>query len=122
MKPEITSITTMAIRDGAGEVVALIEVKPVDAGVHAQLEGLRSATDPVSDLRRVGVGIAETCQQVMQSMRHRLDELAPDEFELKFGVTISAEGGVPLISKASGEATLEVTAKWVHKPSDIQVV
>lgn len=117
MAPDRIATGSMIVRDAEGTVVALIETQPVDAGVHEQLEGLRSASDPVSDLSKVGVGIAETCQQVMQSMQARLDALAPDDFELKFGVTISAEGGVPFISKASGEATLEVTAKWTKHPS-----
>lgn len=39
-------------------------------------------------------------------------DLIPDEMTLEFGVSLSGELGIPLVSKASGEGTLTVTATW----------
>jgi hypothetical protein len=103
----------MVVRNPAGEPVALVELTYTDSGLADQLGGLRGGmADALGNMEKVGEGIAETCRQVMQSVRANTDALAPDEFELTFGVKISGEGGIPLVTKASGEATLEVKARW----------
>ena len=106
---------TMAIHDAAGNVVAAIEITAADPGLADQLDAFRGVRDTVTDLAAVGHGIAETCGQIIGSLRSQLAHLAPDDFELAFGVKIAGEAGIPLITKASGEATIEVRATW-HKP------
>lgn len=109
-------LATRAIHDAAGNLVAAIEVTAVEPGLAAQLEAFRSVRDNVTDLAAVGHGIAETCGQIIGSVRGQLAHLAPDDLELTFGVKIAGEAGIPLITKASGEATIEVKATWRKLP------
>lgn len=111
-----TPPATMAIHDAAGNIVAAIEITAADPGLAEQLDAFRGVRDNVTDLAAVGHGIAETCGQIIGSVRSQLAHLAPDDLELAFGVKIAGEAGIPLITKASGEATIEVRATW-HKPS-----
>jgi hypothetical protein len=68
--------------------------------------------DQLIDLEEVGTAIVQTCQQIVTRVSSGLAQGRPDELELTFGVSLSAEGGIPLITKASGEATFEVRAQW----------
>lgn len=109
-------LTTMTVHDQAGNVVAAIEIFPVDPGLAEQLDVFRSARDTTADLAAVGRAIAETCGQIVGSIRSQLAQLTPDDLELTFGVKIAGEAGLPLITKASAEATIEVKATWHRQP------
>ena len=37
---------------------------------------------------------------------------APDKFAIEFGVKLAGETGVPMLTKASGEANFKVTVEW----------
>lgn len=112
-----TPPATMAVHDHAGNVVAAIEITVIDPGLDEQLDAFRSARDKAADLAAVGHGIAETCGQIIGSVRGHLAQLAPDDLELTFGVKVAGEAGIPLITKASGEATIEVKATWRKSPA-----
>lgn len=50
-------------------------------------------------------------------MKSKLETNFPDQVNLTFGVSVSMEGGIPLITKATGDATFTVKAKWKRKKS-----
>ena len=37
---------------------------------------------------------------------------APERFAIEFGVKLAGEAGVPMLTKASGEASFKVTVEW----------
>ena len=99
-----------------GQPSFLIDVTPLSAESAEQLSVLRGvgrvAADALSDLGEVGSTIAQTCQQVLGSVRSGLADARPDELELTFGVSVSAEGGLPLVTKVASDATFEVRVQW----------
>jgi hypothetical protein len=105
-----------AVRGKSGNPAFLIEVVPGDVGDAAQAAVLRGrqpiTPDQLVDLEEVGTAIVQTCQQVVERVSSGLAQACSDELELTFGVSLSAEGGIALITKASGEATFEVRAMW----------
>jgi hypothetical protein len=91
----------------------MIEVVPGEAADVSALRGRKPpAADELIDLDEVGNTIVQACQQVVSKVTSGLKAARPDELEMTFGVSLSAEGGIPLITKASGEATFEVRAQW----------
>lgn len=117
MEPAVTSsISSSLIFDESGKPVALIEVSGLDAAVADQVRALRGGVrETTQNLASVGLGIATTCRQIINSIQENLSDIKPNEFEIKFGVKLSTEGGLPLIAKAKGEATIEVRAVWCEK-------
>ena len=91
----------------------LVEVSRSD--VDDQLGALRgagTATSALSDISQVGDAIVAACDAIFAPVQSAVGELAPDELEVEFSVSISAEGGVPIVAKVSGEATFAVKATW----------
>jgi len=88
----------------------LIEVVPGEqAALGARSISVEGAVDAV---REVGKTIASTCESVFAAVRADLEDAMPTELELEFGVSLSAEGGIPLVGKLGTGATFKVTAKW----------
>ena len=66
----------------------------------------------------------QSFDQAVQAMRQNagvllasLQDLAPEEIEVSFGVKVGAEAGTPFfgLAKASGEASYEVKLTWKSK-------
>lgn len=68
--------------------------------------------DALNKLRDIGRSIADVCRSLHEEVKDSMEAAQPDEFVLEFGVKVSAEGSA-IIAKATGEASLKVTAKWV---------
>jgi hypothetical protein len=107
----------LPLYDKAGKLIAFVEITP-NATADLPETDLRGFDigGAAERLKDAGNAIAETCDSIMSAMRARLADLQPDEVELEFGVTLGGEVGVPIISKASAEATLSVKAIW-HRSS-----
>lgn len=101
---------TRVILDAQGNPWFAIEVEPSDA------TPLRGVTDTAENVARsltdVGDVIAKASRDVLESMRAGLGTLTPDEVELEFGVSLSGEVGIPMVTKASGQATFTVRVCW----------
>ena len=93
-----------------GQIVYAIEA------IDSSPSPLRGAADAagaaLAGLGDVGAVIASACEDIIGAMKAGLAASAPDEVELTFGVSVTAEGSVPLIVKASGQATIGVKAVW----------
>lgn len=57
---------------------------------------------------------AEALKENAKFLLKTLEELAPQEVEVSFGIKAGAEAGTPFfgLAKASGEASYSVTIKW----------
>ena len=102
--------------DGS-ESVFLVEVTPLAVDSFDQSKILRGRGTPeqaLTNLRQVGDAIVQTCEDVSAAIRERFADAPPDELEVKFGVSLSGEGGVPLVGKVKADSSFEVTARWTR--------
>jgi len=63
-------------------------------------------------VRAIGTTIAETCSAVFEAASAELKNNVPDKLVLTFGVSISAEAGIPIVAKTNVESTFKVQATW----------
>jgi hypothetical protein len=78
-------------------------------------EGLASS-DPAEFLARLS-DVGDSIVAVCRSIRDKIETgfpgaTKPSELTLEFGVKLAGEGGLPFVTKVSGEATFKVAAKW----------
>lgn len=101
---------TRVILDEQGKPWFAVEVEPSEASP------LRGVTDTAENVARsladVGDVIAKASRDVLESIQAGLGALTPDEVELEFGVSLSGEVGIPMVTKASGQATFTVRVCW----------
>lgn len=71
-----------------------------------------TAANTARAIAEVGDVIAESSREILDAIKEGLGELAPDEMELQFGVSMSAGAGLPMIVRASGEANFTVRVCW----------
>jgi hypothetical protein len=95
----------------------LIEVRAEPLDTLTAGQGLTGGTAGVEDkvadkLREISNAIAQVCRDVATGIRSAVGASRPDELTLEFGVTLAGEAGFAVITKASAEATMKVTATW----------
>lgn len=73
------------------------------------------ASTTANNLRDIGVTIAKLCEDVMTTVREGTTAASPDELELTFGISLGGEASIPLVTKATSEATFTVKAVWRDK-------
>ncbi|MFE9495056.1 CU044_2847 family protein [Streptomyces collinus] len=106
-----------AVKIDGSESEFLVEVIPLAVESVDQSKILRGRGAPeqaLTSLRQVGDAIVQTCEDVSAAIRERFAEAAPNELEVKFGVSLSGEGGVPLVGKVKADSTFEVRARWTR--------
>jgi hypothetical protein len=102
-----------AVKVDSGDSFFLVEVTPPVEQTKI-LRGRGTAEQALTNLRQVGDAIVQTCEDVSAAIRERFADSAPNELEVKFGVSLSGEGGVPLVGKVKADSTFEVTARWTR--------
>lgn len=95
------------IKDENGDPLFAVEVEPAGP---LRSGGVEAATDK---LRDVGDAIARSCGDIFSAVHDGAVDAMPQELEVSFGVTLSAEAGMYVL-KASGESTFTVTARWTN--------
>jgi hypothetical protein len=99
------------VTDDHGRSLFTIEVaQPLESPLRGGVDGFASTT--ADNVREVGQAIAKLCDDVMSSVKASITEVSPDELELSFGVSLGGEASIPLITKATSEATFTVRAVW----------
>lgn len=58
--------------------------------------------------------IKETAESAHEGMKQIKDAARPDEYQIKFGLKLSASAGV-ILAKAGSEASFEVTLSWMGR-------
>ncbi|KQR49177.1 hypothetical protein ASF87_10320 [Microbacterium sp. Leaf161] len=97
------------ILDAAGKPWYAVEVEPDVSPLRGVAQTAENVARGVAD---VGEVIAQSSREILEAMREGLGDVAPDEIELKFGVSLRGDLGIPIIAKASGEATFTVRVCW----------
>lgn len=106
-------MTERLITDEHGRTLFTIEVThPSDSPLRSA-ESIASTT--AQNVRDVGETIAKLCNDVMTSVRAGVSSVSPDELELSFGISLGGEASIPLVTKATSEATFTVRALWTNE-------
>jgi hypothetical protein len=112
-----------AIKMKAGEVTFLIEtdesvevpadLKPMSSKI---LEGVPSGMEPVVDITKVERHLADVRDLIITCSKGLLEAMAsiptPEKVTVEFGIKLAGEAGVPMLTKASGEANFKVSIEW----------
>lgn len=101
------------VLDDEGKPWYAVEVVPEVNPLRGVTETATNVAQGVAD---VGDVIAQSSREILEAMRAGLGEFAPDEIELEFGVSLRGDVGIPIIAKASGEATFTVRVCWKPRP------
>ncbi|MBT2534317.1 hypothetical protein J7E83_19730 [Arthrobacter sp. ISL-48] len=97
------------IVNDAGKPWFAVEVQGPESPLRGAHEAISNAVVGIAD---VGSVIAKSCTDIMGALKAELSGVLPDEVELSFGVSLGGEASLPLISKASSEATFTVRVCW----------
>jgi Trypsin-co-occurring domain 1 len=89
------------------------DVSIVSVGRQAGLAGVSGAQ--LATLQSMTDAIGSVCKAVQQSLGTLPKVGRPAEVSVEFGVKIGGEGGLPFITKVTGEANFTVSAKWLDK-------
>lgn len=97
------------VLDSEGKPWYAVEVTPDVSPLRGVAETAANVAQGVAD---VGDVIAQSSREILEAMQAGLGDFAPDEVELEFGVSLRGGLGIPIIAKASGEATFTVRVCW----------
>lgn len=80
------------------------------------LQGLPRTLQPISDVYGLERDFADI-QELIVSCSNDLFEAIkdipkPEKVTVEFGITLAGEAGFPMLTKASGEASFNVTIEW----------
>lgn len=89
----------------AGQVPESVTGKRIPEGAR-EVASINDLTRNLADVNDVIV----TCCNNLYSVVGRIQ--APERFAVEFGVKLVGEAGVPMLTKASGEASFKVTVEW----------
>lgn len=92
-----------------GEPSYAVEIAPGISPLRGAEESLAAVASGVAD---VGSVIAQASRDILQTLKEGLEDLVPSDVELEFGVSLRGDAGIPIIAKASGEATFKVRVSW----------
>lgn len=105
-----------------GEQTLLVET---DETVEVSVEQVREAVSgrrlpegtreivSIDDIRTSFADIKEVIIACCNNLHSAMEQIpAPQRFAIEFGVKLAGETGVPLLTKASGEANFKVTVEW----------
>lgn len=105
-----------AIETSVGDATVFVEVTGYHLDVVAAEDAVSAAgagDKAAKLLAQAGVVISDACADLVARIKKAGVAARPNELEVAFSLALSAEGGWGFIAKGKGEATIEVTAKWV---------
>lgn len=109
------------ISSSGEEVIIYIEVDTVEQR-NRYYGDLRGQGDQVvsaaKDVFGSGMKLIRTCtEQVVSSIQKVDQSVRPTEFEIQLSIKLDSEVGA-ILTKASAEAQIQVTMKWVKKEKE----
>ena len=89
-------------------------------GVPVPVEGVPPGMEPTLNLKEVGRKFSEVQDLIIaccSGLLEAIDRIPPPEkVAVEFGIKLAGEGGLPMLTKASGEANFKVSLEW-QKPA-----
>ena len=75
-------------------------------------EGAREVAS-ISDLKQNFAEVNDVIVAWCNNLYNAAQKIqAPERFAIEFGIKLAGEAGVPMLTKASGEASFKVTVEW----------
>lgn len=90
--------------------IITITPTPSDRRIPEGAEEVVSIADFKANLDSVKDTIVSCCQVLQETMK----AVAPEKFAVEFGIKLSGEAGIPMLTKSSVEGNFKVTVEW-HK-------
>lgn len=97
---------------GTPILIAVKQVTSRQPSRRAKLGGDESRLD------QVGKVVGEICSTLHQRVSQALSDNRPDEVTIQFGLTLTGNAGLPLITEASAEASFQISATWRSSDSE----
>jgi hypothetical protein len=67
----------------------------------------------VEDIKRSFADVKDVIVTCCKNLHSAIDNIPkPERFAIEFGVKLAGEAGIPMLTKASGEANFKVTVEW----------
>jgi Trypsin-co-occurring domain 1 len=110
-----------AITMSSGGVTFLVETDesvavPKGFGPPARPSGVPAGMDAVADTGQLARQFADVQGLIVTCCNSLYDALAqlphPEKVAVEFGVKLGGEAGVPMLTKATGEANFKVSVEW----------
>ena len=99
--------------DPAVDLPALVPAPSSTALLRA---GIPEGMEPVVDLKDIPRQFGEIKELIVACCNGLSEAIAeipkPEKFGVEFGIKFAGEAGVPMLSKASGEANLKISIEW----------
>lgn len=97
--------------DDTVKVPAELQVLP-----NQRLDGIPEGMQPVVDLAKVERDFLEVRELIVTCCNGLFDSISklknPKKVAVEFGIKLAGEAGVPMLTKASGEANFSVSIEW----------
>ena len=78
-------------------------------------EGAREVVS-IDDVKRNFADVKDVIVACCKNLYSAVESIpAPQRFAIEFGVKLAGEKGIPLLTKASGEANFKVTVEWKNE-------
>jgi hypothetical protein len=110
-----------AVKMKAGAVTFLAEIDesveiPGQIITPEPLQGVPEGLQPVVDLARVERQFTEVRDLIVACCNGLFDAISsipnPEKVAIEFGIKLAGEAGIPMLTKASGEANFKISIEW----------
>ena len=105
-----TKVIRVATTNGTPILVSVCDVEEVGGPTNS----LRAKQPLVetSRLEDVGRTAGEICSTLYEHVSGAMHDLKPDKVVIRFGLSLTGQAGIPLITEGSAEASFRIQATW----------
>ena len=84
--------------------------------VGRQLDGIPDGMQPVVSLEKVEGNFADVNELIVSCSNSLFESISqlknPRKLAIEFGIKLAGETGIPMLTKASGEANFKISIEW----------
>jgi NTP-dependent ternary system trypsin peptidase co-occuring protein len=92
-----------------GLIVDGAKPQEVASGIPAGLKGVADLGDVATRFER----LKDVVTQIGKDFAQSIEKIpSPTKAKIEFGITLSGEGGMPMITKTKGEASIRIVIEW----------
>lgn len=110
----MSALVEFPLEGGGTVLVRVDEAEPQGGAVTRGLAPREVVTQAAETFESALARLQPAAAAIVAKLRDVADP--PDEVEVQFGITLSAELGV-IVSKAGGEANFSITLRWRRTPN-----
>lgn len=106
-----------------GQTTFLIETDPsvqmppeMTIAIASTIPGIPKDMQPVVSMESLEGNFTQISELIVACSNSLFDAITkirkPDKVTVEFGIKLAGEGGVPMLTKASGEASFQISVEW----------